>query len=377
MTTDRPIKHNEANQDRVILKDGLLFRKNYGETGSVKYYQNLKPKQVVCEALRSLHGKIGKHHGITRTIIAYREKYYYPNMAQLKKDGGMSCEQGIRESRISRNFTRPPLQNTNEHITATDDAMQIDLAPELHQSGGFGNIVKAIDVFSRHLFAQPTSNQDAKPFGKFLINIMTGHTYLPTTLISAEDSAFVSHVNKEVAGVLTITPKHATTKHEQTIGLLGRSHMPIKQTLKIETGERRSLWHKYASIAVLNYKTSYQASVRCEPSRVFHGRIPYNVFDLKMGIRPQKNLDQNSQVAQDVLDQTEIIFQDVRKMPCKLLSTTKRNIINNPTPQNLKKQSMFKSYSREPISKEANFILQIFGGLDLILLKRCYRTTII
>ena len=66
----------------------------------------------------------------------------------------------------------------------------------------------------------------------------------------------MSHVNKEVAGVLGITLKHATTKHAQTIGLLERSHASIKQALKIETDERRSLWHKYVIIAVLNYNTS-------------------------------------------------------------------------------------------------------------------------
>ena len=50
----------------------------------------------------------------------------------------------------------------------------------------------------------------------------------------------MSHVIKEVAGVLYITLKHATTKHAQTIGLPERSHASIKQALKIETGERRS-----------------------------------------------------------------------------------------------------------------------------------------
>ena len=116
-----------------------------------------------------------------------------------------------------------------------------------------------------------------------------------------------------MAGVLGITLKHATTKHAQTIGLLERSHASIKQALKIESGERRSLWHKYVSIAVLNYNTSYHATIGCEPSRVFHGRTPYNILDLKMGIRPQKIPSPESRIAQDVLEQTEPIFQDVRK----------------------------------------------------------------
>ena len=68
--TDSRYKNYKANEDRIILKDGLLFRKYFGETGSVKYYQILIPKQLVKEVLRSLHGEFGKHPGIFKTIIA-------------------------------------------------------------------------------------------------------------------------------------------------------------------------------------------------------------------------------------------------------------------------------------------------------------------
>ena len=165
-------------------------------------------------------------------------------MAQLIREWVMSCEQCIRESRINRSFTHLPLQNPNEHITAPEDAMQIDFVPELPPSGGYENIVIAMGMFSRFLFAHPTSNQDAKTMAKVIINIMTKHAYLSTTLVLDKGTAFMSHVIKEVAGVLGNTIKHATTKHAQPIGLLERSHASIKQALKIETGERRSLWHK-------------------------------------------------------------------------------------------------------------------------------------
>ena len=52
-------KNYKANEDRIILKDSLLFRKYFGETGSVKNYQILIPKQLVKEVLRSLHGEFG------------------------------------------------------------------------------------------------------------------------------------------------------------------------------------------------------------------------------------------------------------------------------------------------------------------------------
>ena len=313
MMTDSLYKNYKANEDRIILKDGLLFRKNFGETGSVKYYQILIPKQLLNEVLRHLHGEFGKHPGISKTIIAYREKGYFPKMAQLIKECVMSREQYIRESRIDRSLTHPPLQNPNGHITAPEDAMHIDLVQELPHAGGYENIVTAMDVFSRYLFAYPTSNQDAKTIAEVLINFMTKHAYLPTTLISYKCTAFMSQVINEVADVLGITLKHATTKHAQTIGLLERTHASIIQALKIRTGERRSMWQKYINIAVLNYNTSYHTSIGCEPSRVFHGRIPYIVLDLKLGIRPQQQPIPTSQIAQEVLEQTEMIHQDVRK----------------------------------------------------------------
>ena len=224
----------------------------------------------------------------------------------------MSCEQCLKESRNICQHTRPPLQNYNDYITVPEDAMKSYLLPAFLHFDGYENILTAMDAFSRYLFAYPTSNQDAKISAKVIINIMTKHAYLPTSSISDKGIALMYHVIKEVAGVLGITLKHASTKHAQTIGLLDRSHASIKQALEIQTGKRRPLWHKYVSFAVLNYNTSYHASIGCEPSRVFQGHILYNVLDLKKGIRPQKILAPDSQIAQDVLEQTEMVFRDVR-----------------------------------------------------------------
>ena len=110
MMTDPRYMNYKANEDSIIRKDGLLFRINFGETGSVKYYQILIPRQLVNEVLRSLCGEFGKHPGISKTIIAYREKYYFPKMAQLIRKWVMSCKQCIRESRTDRSLTRFPRQ---------------------------------------------------------------------------------------------------------------------------------------------------------------------------------------------------------------------------------------------------------------------------
>ena len=159
ITTDPQQKHYKTNEDRITLKEGLLFRKNVGETGSVKYYQFLISKQLVNEVLRILSGWIGKHSRITKTIIAYREKYYFPKMPQLIRKWVMSWEQCIRVSRIDYSLARLLLQNPIEHITAPEVAMQIDLVPDLPLSGGYEFIVTTTDVFSRCIFAYPIFHQ--------------------------------------------------------------------------------------------------------------------------------------------------------------------------------------------------------------------------
>ena len=126
------------------------------------------------------------------------------------------------------------LQNPNEHITAPEDAMQIDLVPELPPFGGYENILISMDVIPRFLFEYPTLNQDAKTIDEVLINTMNKLAFLPTPLISDKGTTFMPHVIIEVAGVLGITLKHATTKHTQTTGLPKRSHASMKKTLKLK-----------------------------------------------------------------------------------------------------------------------------------------------
>ena len=67
--TDSRYKNYKANEDRIILKDGLLFRKYFGETGAVKSYQTPIPKQLVKEVLHSLHGEIGKYQEFLKQYL--------------------------------------------------------------------------------------------------------------------------------------------------------------------------------------------------------------------------------------------------------------------------------------------------------------------
>ena len=191
--------------------------------------------------------------------------------------------------------------------------MRIDLLPELPPSGGYGNIITAIDVFLRYAFAYPVSNPTAVNTAKVIIDIMTRHAYSPTLIITDKGSVFVCQVKHEVAEILGIYLKHSTTKHAQTIGVLERAHATIKTSLRMASGEYKKQWHKYLPIAVLNYNTIYHSSINCEPSRVFQGRIPHNILDHKLGLRFNLNIATTTDFGEELLRRTKILYDKTKK----------------------------------------------------------------
>ena len=310
---DARYRHYANNLERIVLKDEILTRQYFDETGNVKYHQILLPQHLLRELLQSLHGTAHKHPGISKMLQEIRQRYYYPSMAKHVKKWVEGCEQCARDKRVPNATITPELLNLPEWDLGPEDAMQIDLLPNLPPSGGYENVLTAIDVFSRYLFAYPLTDASAINVAKALIDIMTKHAYLPTTLITDKGTAFTSTIIAEVTQILGITLKCATTKHPQTIGKLERTHASLKTNLKMACGEYRRQWHKYLPLAVLNHNTSYHASIGCEPTRVFHGRIPYNILDHKLGNNPNEKINPTTEFAEEIQNRTKILIDKTKQ----------------------------------------------------------------
>ena len=162
-----------------------------------------------------------------------RQKYNFPSIATYVRNWVRKSEICIQDKRINNTRITFELIHIPERDLGQGVFMQINLLPELPPSGGYENVITAIDVFSRYTFAYPLSNPTAVNTAKVSIVIMTRHAYLSTLFIPDKRSVFLSRVIHEVAKTLGITLKHATTKHAQTIGVLERVHVTMKTSLKL------------------------------------------------------------------------------------------------------------------------------------------------
>ena len=181
----------------------------------------------------------------------FRQKYYFPSFATNVRNCVRDCEIFIQEKCENNTRIAPELFHIPEWDLGPDDFMEINLLPEFTLSVGYENIITAIDVSWRYIFAYPVSNPTAVNTAKVIIDLMTRHAYLPTLIITDKGSVFVCHVIDEVAERLGINLKYATTKHAQTIGVLERAHAAINTCLKTTSGVYRKQWHKYFPIAIL------------------------------------------------------------------------------------------------------------------------------
>ena len=155
----------------------------------VKIFKKLIPNEFVKEVLRNLHGNCGRHPGITRTKIANKQKHSYPNMAQLTKKWVLLIDQSIKEGPIDNMLHHQSLHNPNEHITGPDEAMQNDSLSQLFPFDGYEDIVTAMNVFSKNLFAYPTTSHAAKTDARLKIQTMTELAYFYSTTLHAYNSS--------------------------------------------------------------------------------------------------------------------------------------------------------------------------------------------
>ena len=106
--------------DRIVLKDEIVTRQYYDETGQINYHEILFPKHLV---------------------------YYYPGIAKHVKKWLEGCEICAKDKRVPNKVITPELLNLPEWDLGPEDAMQIDLLPNLPTSGGYQTLMTAIDVF--------------------------------------------------------------------------------------------------------------------------------------------------------------------------------------------------------------------------------------
>ena len=189
-----------------------------------------------------------------------RTEHYYPGLAEKIRAWVTNCTDCIANKRFDTRQIQPNVLSNTDFTMGPEDCLEVDLLLNLPWSNGCKHIITMLDVFSRYLFVYPTKDVTPRTVGRGIIDVMTRHCYIPTVILTDKGSQFRSQVANEIAQTLDIRKNHRSTKHAQLIGILERTHATLK--------------------TVVNYITSYHEGLGCEPTKVLHGKLPYNILDI-------------------------------------------------------------------------------------------------
>ena len=107
LASDYRYHHYLQNITRIEIKQEVLTRKYYTDTGTTSHYQILLPTQLLEELLQASHGHNSNHPGITKMIQETRQKYYYPCIAKYIKKWVSNCQTCIQTKRSTMTSSEP------------------------------------------------------------------------------------------------------------------------------------------------------------------------------------------------------------------------------------------------------------------------------
>ena len=114
-------RHLLVHENRLIVKDGIIMRKYYGECGQITHLQILIPEHLITDFLKAFHGQMGKHPRITKMIQECRSNHYYPGLAKRIKQWVLKCQDCIKYKRICNNQIRPyQIRQSKKYVLETN-----------------------------------------------------------------------------------------------------------------------------------------------------------------------------------------------------------------------------------------------------------------
>ena len=72
-------------------------------------------------------------------------------------------------------------------------------------------------------------------------------------------------------------------------------------------------WHRHIPLVNISYNTTYQTSIGCELSQLFHGQKPHNTLDHKVGLKYKIGLVSTTDFANKLLKRTQVLYDKAKK----------------------------------------------------------------
>lgn len=265
--------------DRIVEKEGVLFRQVFRPDGGEESLQLILPAALKQETLNQLHQEHG-HQGIERTTELVRQRCYWPGMFSDIKQWVLECErcQVAKDSgHGSHSFMGHLLASRPNEILAIDFTL---LEPSRN---GYENVLVMTDVFSKFTVAVPTRDQRASTVAQVLVSEWFYKFGVPSRLHSEQGRSFESSLIHQLCLLYGVAKSRTTPYHPAGNGQCERFNRTLHNLLRTLPASRKRDWAACLPQVLFCYNTTPHQGTGESPFYLMFGQEPRLPIDFLLG----------------------------------------------------------------------------------------------
>ena len=333
-----PSDPTEANNllniaNHYLMNEGVLYCLHYytKRSGRDSILKLVVPANLVKQIVQISHiTPYSAHQGITKTIMALKEQYYWPNLALDVRDIISSCDRCLAFKRSQR--TENPLLTLFEQTTGPWEHVCIDLMGPLTLTPNKNLFIGVVvDLFSRYVVAFPLRNKSANHFAyKFYTHVIAIYGCMKR-IHSDQGPEFINYVMAELTKMHGIIQTHNSGYSPHSSGLAEAAVKRITSALRTVVNAKGDNWDTLLPQLCFCLNTFPVNCHAHSPYLLMFGKLPY--FPHSHLSRPNiDDLDLRSTVVRDLLKTQTLVYEEAVKTHAKTNAKMKRYYDRTRTP---------------------------------------------
>ena len=252
------------------------------------------PKSLASQIIQSIHHLDHKSTKTTKQRIS--SQYFWPT---LKQD----IEKYVKGCHICKQ-TKTSKSLVNTGVFEVPDRrmshIMVDIVGPLPTShNGYKYLLTCLDRCTRIMTALPIKQATAGECSTAFLHGWVKLYGLPSLVTSDRGSNFTASLWQNMLADLNIEIKHSAMYRPQSMGMLERSHGPLKQSLKAALLENADFhqekWIDHLPWILLGKNSAYQEDIKASPFQLLYGfcpTLPGQILDASNNTESTKELEQ-------------------------------------------------------------------------------------
>ena len=137
--------------------------------------------------------------------------------------------------------------------------------------GGHGNMIIAVDYFTKWVEVMPTFNNIGQITALFFYNHVIAQFGVPQAIVTDHGKNFHNHMMSKLTAKLGLSHDNSTPYYPQSNGQVEAINKILKRMLQLMIGVRKRNWHLILYSALWAYRTLVRNVIGFTPFQLVYG----------------------------------------------------------------------------------------------------------